>query len=101
MIRHVVVWKISDDAAVGRTKEEIAEELTLALGALPIKIPSIRGLIAGPNCVEAEGNWDLGLIVDFPNQEALNEYAVHPAHLKVVEKIKAVVSARAAIDLEI
>lgn len=99
MIRHVVMWAIDQEKLDdGQTIPEVAAALTADLRALTETVPGIRSLTAGPNCVAADGNWDMGLVVDFDNEDDLQAYAIHPAHMDVVVKIRAVVAARAAVD---
>ena len=102
MLRHVVMWKIAPEKVPsGSTSGQVAESLAASLRALVGEIPQILSLTAGENCVAAEGNWDLGLVVDVEDEDALRAYATHPQHLLVVEKIKALVAARAALDYDI
>lgn len=102
MIRHVVMWKVSEDAlGEDETKEQAVRRLAGSLNALVEKVPGVVALSAGSNCVDADGNWDMGLVADFENQADLDAYAVHPLHLEVVAQIRAVVSARACVDFEV
>ncbi len=99
MLRHVVMWKIASGAiAPGKTPEDVAESLAVKLRELKDTVPGIIALHAGPDCMGLKGNWDLGLVVDVEDEEALKAYAVHPAHLEVVQQIRQVVSERAAVD---
>lgn len=96
------MWKVSEEAlADGETKEQAAHRLADALNALVEKVPGVLALKAGPNCVGADGNWDLGLVCDFENQADLDAYAVHPLHQEVVAQVRAVVSERACVDFEV
>lgn len=102
MIRHVVMWKVSEGAlAADETKGQVVKRLTDALNALVETVPGVAALNAGPNCVDAEGNWDMGLVADFETQADLDAYAIHPLHQEVVTQIRAVVSARACVDFEV
>lgn len=100
MIRHIVLWKVSPSVAANEEeRESIVTQLSQALVDLVGVVPTIKNLSAGPNVVGAEGNWDFGLVADFDDEDALDEYQTHPSHQAVVAQIKAVVSERAAIDL--
>ncbi len=102
MIRHVVMWKISEDAlGDGQLAADEARRLSERLNALVGQVPGIVALNAGANCVDADGNWDFGLVADFQNQADLDAYAVHPLHQDVVREIRLVVSARACVDIEV
>ena len=99
VIRHVVMWQLN-----GATKEERqakAVELAGALTDLQYVVPDIQMLTAGANALDAPGNWDLVLVVDLTDERALEAYQVHPEHLAVAAKIKAVAVNRACVDIEL
>lgn len=100
MVRHVVMWKVDESAlADAESVARVAGDLSARLQALTDVIPGIVSMSAAPNGVAAAGNWDFALVADFADEEALEAYATHPAHLEVVAKIRAATSARAAVDL--
>ncbi len=95
-VRHVVAWEIGvDDPAL---KAEAIQSLAERLEALVGQIPGLIALTAGENCVPLAGNWDMALVADLEDVEALGAYAVHPAHLEVAKDLKAVATARVAVD---
>lgn len=98
-IRHVVSWKLAAEDAAER--QEHAAEVARRLHALPAQIPQILSLSAGVNVAYPEANWDVTLVADFATLEALEEYAVHPAHLEVVAYVRSVVASRASVDFEV
>lgn len=102
MIRHVVMWKISEEVfGDGQRAVGEARRLSERLNALAGKVPGVVALNAGVNCVDADGNWDFGLVADFQNQADLDAYAIHPLHQEVVAEIRLAVSARACVDFEV
>lgn len=99
MIRHIVMYKFSPEAE-GRNRTEnlaIAKEL----GAKMEKIPQLRGFQCG---IVAEGsaetNYDVVLICDIDDLDALAEYKKNPAHRAFGTHCHAVSEKRAAIDFE-
>ena len=96
-LRHVVAWKLAaEDAA---TRAEQAQEIADRLLALVGVVPSIGTMTAGPNVVE--GNWDVAVVADFADRDALDAYVVHPVHQEVVAYVRSVVEGRVAVDFEL
>lgn len=96
-IRHIVLWKLAAEDADTRAlhAEQIAERLL----ALRPQIPEIIALQVGPNVAYPQTNWDVALVGDFADIDALETYQTHPAHQEVVAFVRSVVSDRAAVDL--
>jgi hypothetical protein len=96
-IRHIVLWKLAADDADTRAlhAEQIAERLL----ALPPVIDDIQRMAVGPNVAYPQANWDLALVADFADVDALERYQVHPAHQEVVGFVRERVSDRAAVDM--
>ncbi len=101
MIRHIVMFKLLEEAD-GRTKAEnaliIKEKLEALQGVVPTLLSSqvVLGVQGS-----APSNYDVALIAEYADMDALNEYVVHPAHKKVGEFIAKVRESRACIDFEI
>jgi heme-degrading monooxygenase HmoA len=102
MIRHVVLWKVKDQA-MGLGKEALAREMKSRLETLPGRVPGIRffqvGRQALPAALETES--DLVLVSDFDDLAALKAYAEHPEHLKVVDFVKQAAAERRVVDFEV
>lgn len=95
-IRHIVLWKLAaDDADTRALHAEQVEERLLSLRA---EIPEILHLEVGRNVAYPQTNWDIVLVSEFADVEALERYQVHPAHQKAGVFIRSVVADRAAID---
>lgn len=100
MIRHIVMFKFKDfaEGSDKATNLQIAKEKLQALqGVCPTLLRSMVKLGAEGS---DETNYDLVLIAEYANMEALNAYIVHPAHQKVGEFMRAVRESRACIDFE-
>ncbi|QAY60398.1 Dabb family protein [Microbacterium protaetiae] len=96
-LRHVVAWKMAAPDAATRAAQ--AQEIATRLNALVGVVPTIGALTAGANMVK--GNWDVALVADFADKAALDAYAVHPEHQKVVAYVRSVVADRVAVDFEL
>jgi len=98
-LRHVVTWKLASEDAAARGAQ--AAEVARRLNALDGVVPQLRSISAGANSVYPDANWDVTLVADFDSVEALEQYAVHPAHEEVAVYIRSVVASRVAVDFEL
>nr|WP_315267876.1 Dabb family protein [Microbacterium lemovicicum] len=96
-LRHIVLWRLDADDADTRALH--AEELRTRLEGLQDVIPEIDSIQVGPNVAFPGANWDVALVSEFADAEALERYIVHPAHQEVVEYVRSVTKDRAAIDV--
>jgi hypothetical protein len=94
-IRHVVMWRLAttDDAE----RAEQAATIKAKLESLPPLVPQLQQLEVGVNALPS-GDFDVVLISDFADEEALQGYQQHPEHEKVAAYIRSVVGGRAAVD---
>lgn len=99
MIRHIVLWKLGADDADTRALH--AEQVSAALLALRGVVPEILDITVAPNAAYAGQNWDVGLIADFADIEALDRYQVHPKHQEAAAFVRSVVSDRASVDFKL
>ncbi|WP_125132855.1 Dabb family protein [Microbacterium sp. 10M-3C3] len=96
-IRHIVLWKLAAEDADTRAlhAEQAAERLLSLVGV----VDEIERMQVGPNIAYPGKNWDLALVADFADVEALERYQVHPAHEEAAAFVRSVVSDRVAVDL--
>ena len=93
MVRHVVVWSMSEDHS-----SELDQLLT-QLRALPDQIEEIEALSAGPLIGDSE--LDAALCVDLlADAEALARYRTHPAHEPVGELLRQLAERIVVADYE-
>ncbi len=101
MIRHVVMFKLKD---TDKTAYENALTVKAMADELLFKVPSIKAMQTILNSQDADStNFDIALVCDFDDMDALNEYQNHPEH-KAFGAFIATVRAeggRACIDYEI
>ena len=82
------------------TAEDAIADIEKSLGALPGRIPEIRGYEFGRDVVRSDRSYDFALVSEFTDLEALDRYRVHPDHQAVVQKLAAACSSILAVDFE-
>lgn len=97
MIKHVVMWKLKDEAE-GCTKEENIKKIKELLMPLKDIIDEVKYMEVGANINPSEAAYDAVLITEFENENDLAVYQNHPEHLKVRKFITAVRTARTVVD---
>ena len=71
-IRHIVLWKLSADDADTRALH--AEQIAERLSALDGVIDEIQHIEVGRNVVNPQSNWDVALVSEFADVDALERY---------------------------
>ncbi|HXC65090.1 MAG TPA: Dabb family protein [bacterium] len=100
MIRHVVMWRLKEEA-LGQTRSQLAGELKKRLEGLVGKVPCILTLEVGLNTVPSDTATDVCLVSTFEDRAGLQAYVDHPEHKKVADFLKEVVAERRANDYEV
>ncbi len=95
-IRHIVLWKLAADDADTRAlhAEQIAERLLSLRGV----VDEIDHIEVGRNVANPQSNWDVALVSEFADVEALERYQVHPAHQEVAAFVRSLVAERSCVD---
>ncbi len=93
MIRHIVLFRFKKDVPT-----EYREGLVADLNGLKDKIPVVRSLEIGIDIGRKENSYDIALNSTFDSFDAIEEYSVHPEHIKVVEKIKELCDQTCKVD---
>ena len=96
MVVHIVMFKFNEENKASNLK--IVEE---KLKDLVSKIDELKCMEVGIDFNQSERAFDLSLYSSFNSKEALDAYAVHEEHLKVVSLIKEVTSESKVVDYEI
>lgn len=103
MIRHVVMWKLQDEAE-GATKEKNAEKMKLILEGLKVNIDEIKNVEVGINITEGDEEvgsaYDVVLISDFETELDYTMYTRNAHHKKAVNFINSVIEERHFVDYE-
>jgi Stress responsive A/B Barrel Domain len=97
-LRHVVSWQLAANDPV--IKAQHAEAIVTGLTSLVGVVDEIRALHAGAD-VAGGGNWDVVLVADFDDLDAVGRYQAHPSHQEVAAFIRSVVAQRMAVDFEV
>lgn len=94
MIQHILHWTYKDDVP-----EEERTRIEAELAALPSQVPSLRGLQWGPVVGGRNHTFSHTFVMLFDDTEGLQEYTVHPAHLRFAAHFREVCTA-IVVDFE-
>jgi hypothetical protein len=94
MLKHVVLMKFKPGAV-----ESDISDLEKGLASLPGEISEILGWSFGRD-PRPDKIFDFALVSDFADFEALGRYRVHPKHVAVLQKVRALCEAIQAVDFE-
>lgn len=97
MIRHIVMWRLSEQAG---DMTDNALRLKRLLEGLNGRIPGLLRLEVGIDFSREGESSDVVLYSEFESKEALDAYQGHPAHLEVVPFVKSVRAERRVVDYE-
>ncbi len=96
MVKHIILWTLKEGYDMPQIKAEMKEALEGLVGVVP-------GLLAMKIEIQPlpTSNADVMLYSEFENAEALQGYAVHPAHVQVADiKVRPFTKTRTVIDFE-
>ena len=98
-MRHVVVWQLRGDSVSEKTSrfDAVKPDLEALVGVIPGLQTLSVSFSTGPN----PKNWDMCLISDHDDWDALDVYATHPAHMAVASRVAEVTTERAGADFEL
>jgi heme-degrading monooxygenase HmoA len=97
MVKHIVMWTLAE-SAVGKEKEENLEEVRKRLQELTASIDDIQSLEVGVNFNTTEDAYDIVLVTEFQDKEALARYQDHPEHIKVRDFLRKVRVKHTVVD---
>ena len=100
MVKHIILWQLKDELTAIE-KETVKLGIKEGLEALTGKIDGLTEIK-----VETQGlsssNADIMLYSVFVNEDALKNYAVHPAHVEVADtKVRPYTKTRLCLDFEV
>ena len=100
MVKHVILWTLKDQYS-GAQMEEIKAGIKEGLEGLKGQIPGLVDIKVYTNGLSSS-NTDLMLDSTFENEEALKNYATHPAHVAVADnKVRPFTESRNCLDFEL
>jgi len=97
MIRHIVMWKLKENAE-GVSKAVNVEKMRTLLEGMEDTIPHILSLEVGMNVSSPDATHDIVLSTEFRNLAYLGAYREHPEHKKVDAFVRKVMVERAVVD---
>ena len=95
MVKHIVMWTLSEP----EKKSETAAIMKQKLEALVGIVPGLLKLEVGENFTA--GTYDVILYSEFESREALKNYATHPAHLAAKEHFWNFLDTRVCADYDL
>ncbi|WP_313176972.1 Dabb family protein [Massilia sp.] len=99
MIRHIVMWKLKEEAE-GADRLGNAREMKRRLDACAAIVPGILQFEVALAQPGLEATYDVVLNSAFESREALEAYASHPTHKALMHFFKAVRDERQCMDYE-
>ena len=96
MVKHIVLFKLRDDVDA-ETKVSELKAIKAGLEALLGVAPTLRSIEVGIN-INNDEKYHLALTCTFDDMEGRKAYAVHPEHVKVSTRIRAILDQRACVD---
>ena len=93
MLNHVVLMKFKPDVS-----DADIDNLEQVLDNLPNVIVEIQMYEFGRDILRTERSYDFALVSLFSNQQALQRYQQHPAHVEVGSRLKALCEQIVTVD---
>lgn len=100
MIKHIVMWKLREHAD-GASKQENARTLKKKLEGLKDRIPEIARMEVGLNFNTSDAAYDVVLVSEFQDREALAAYQKHPQHLQLISYLDKIRLEKKVVDYEV
>ena len=97
MVKHIILWNLKDEFNNDEVKQGIKDGIESLMGVIP-------GLLEISVQTEklASSTADVMLYSVFESEEALKNYAVHPAPVEVANtKVRPFTQSRACLDFEV
>ena len=99
MVRHVIIWTLKDEYSAAE-KAEIKRGIKEGLEGLLGKVPGLLKIRVETDGLESSTG-DLLLDSLLESEQALKDYAVHPAHVAVASgKVRPYTKVRSCYDFE-
>jgi len=84
-VKHIVMWNLKGDTET--EKRQAIERLKSSFESLRGLIPGMAKLEIGVDVSKVEYACHVVLYSEFDSLEALNNYAVHPEHMRVKKEV--------------
>jgi len=100
MIKHIVMWKLKDEAE-GGTAAQNAAKMKAMLEPLKNKIEVLKEIEVGIDILAASPECSVILYSAVATEADLEAYQIHPEHQACLTFIKKVVAERRVVDYKI
>lgn len=100
MVKHIVMWKLKNEA-LGNSKQENARLIQEKLESLNGKIDGMRKIEVGIDFSLTESSFDVVLYSEFNSREDLDNYQNNPLHKALIPFILDCRSDRKIVDFEV
>ena len=100
MIKHIVMWKLKEQAE-GADKASNARKMKTLLDACAGIVPGILKLEVALAQPGLEATYDVVMYSEFADKAALDAYQDHPQHVAAKPFIGAIREARQCVDYEV
>jgi len=94
MLRHIVMIKFNNNVDISI----VSKELMVMLEELEQYIKSLLKIEVGINISKKASAYDIVLSADFNDEKGLDEYRIHPEHVKVLDYLNVVMEKVVVID---
>ena len=95
MLTHMVVWKYLPE-----TTQATRDKHVVGLRSLAGLVSGLESLAVGFDTLHLARSYDTGLAAVFRDRAALDEYTVHPDHVKVANFGREISACVASVDFE-
>lgn len=98
MVRHIVLFQLKKDLPA-EVRTGLMESFKHGIESLVGQIEEIRRIEVGFNCNQDEA-WDICLLGDFDDLEAVRTYSADPRHQGVAGALKPYLAGRSCVDYQ-
>ncbi|HSV33381.1 MAG TPA: Dabb family protein [Pyrinomonadaceae bacterium] len=95
MLTHVVIWRYRPEVDQGSRDEHLAE-----LRSLAGLVEGMERFAVGFDILHLARSYDTALVALFRDRAALDEYTIHPQHLRVADLGRGLSETIASVDFE-
>ena len=99
MIRHIVAWNLIATDPAERTSD--FERLKANIEGLVGVVPGLQSAVVSRDVGATAGNWDVVLVSEHDDEEALAVYQQHPDHVTAAGFTRSVTKDRVCVDVEV
>ncbi len=100
MVKHIVMIKLKSFPKE-KDKDKNTLKLKTDLESLKEIIKEIKFFEVGINYSTSASAFDIVIISEFKNNDALDKYRTHPEHQKVLKSLRSIINKTIVVDYEV